>query len=87
MEGETDVKELKFSSDGAVILSGSKYGSETGAYRAEDGYLSMSGSLAGFFVDYENIYGDYTIKGNTLTITNVNDGEGGTKTLVYKRKK
>lgn len=87
VEGETDVKELKFSSDGAVILSGSKYGSETGAYRAEDGYLSMSGSLAGFFVDYENIYGDYTIKGNTLTITNVNDGEGGTKTLVYKRKK
>ena len=87
VEGETDVKELKFSSDGAVILSGSEYGSETGVYRAEDGYLSMSGSLAGFFVDYENIYGDYTIKGNTLTITNVNDGEGGTKTLVYKRKK
>lgn len=87
VEGETDVKELKFSGDGAVILSGSKYGSETGVYRAEDGYLSMSGSLAGFFVDYENIYGDYTIKGNTLTIKNVNDGDGGTKTLVYKRKK
>ncbi|MDY4100116.1 MAG: sigma-70 family RNA polymerase sigma factor [Lachnospiraceae bacterium] len=88
VEGNAVAKELIFRSDGTVVLCGEEHGNETGAYRAEDGYLSVSGPIGGFFLHYDDFYGNYKVNGKTLTITNVvNQSDGGSKTLIYKRKK
>lgn len=79
--GKTNVDSITFYSDGSCVVDED----ETGEWDVVDGTLKVLGSYGGMFWSHDNIIGQYSIKGNTLTITDARiDGED-TDTLMYER--
>ena len=79
--GKTNVDSITFYSDGSCVVDED----ETGEWSVVDGTLKVLGPYGGQFWSHDNIIGSYSIKGNTLTITDARiDGED-TDTLMYER--
>ena len=79
--GKSNADSTTFYSDGSCAVDED----ETGEWSVVDGTLKVLGPYGGQFWSHDTIFGSYSIKGNTLTITDARIDGDYTDTLMYER--